>query len=75
MKYLDNVHVLEFNIGYDRLVDVLVAFCLERRIPMQAGSRKTAFAEAGEVVLELAASDNIESRPGELTRWRDRVGL
>jgi hypothetical protein len=77
MKYLDNVHVLEFNIGYDKLVEVLVAFCLERRIPMPAGSRKTAFAEEGEVVLEVAAANEeaVASRTGELTRWRDRVGL
>jgi hypothetical protein len=76
MKYLDNVHVLEFKIDYEKLVEVLVAFCLERRIPMPAGSRKTAFTEAGEVVLEIAGNDNAAAaRSGETTRWRDRVGL
>src|SRR5665213_1058556 len=76
MKYLDNQHVLEFKVEYDKLVEVLVAFCVDRRIPLPTGCKKAAFAVDDEVVLEISPAEEIQAnRPGELTRWRDRVGI
>jgi hypothetical protein len=49
MKYVDSVHLLDFNIEYERLVDVLCAFCVAKHVPMPAVGKKSA-AQAGEEV-------------------------
>ncbi|MGH7076357.1 MAG: hypothetical protein ACREFD_19475 [Stellaceae bacterium] len=74
MKYVDNVHVLEYKIDYDKLVEVLIAFCNERRITVPGNSRKSAFADGDEVVLEIAIPDD-SADPSQSTwpRFRDRV--
>jgi hypothetical protein len=75
MKYVDNVHVLEYKIDYEKLVEVLIAFCNERRIPVPGGSRKSSFAADEEVVLEIAIpDDSADGRAGNWPRFRDRDG-
>jgi hypothetical protein len=75
MKYIDNVHVLEYQVDYEKLVEVLIAFCNERRIPVPGASRKSAFAADGEVVLEIAIPDDSAdaNKGGGWPRFRDRV--
>jgi hypothetical protein len=74
MKYVDNVHVLEYRVEYEKLVEVLIAFCNERRIPVPGGSRKSAFAIEEEVVLEIAIpDDSADATAGAWPRFRDRV--
>ena len=57
MKYVDNVHLLDFQIAYDKLIEVFVAFCIGRRIPLPAAGRKSAYAADDEVVFEITLAD------------------
>ena len=53
MKYVDSVHVLEFNIPYSKLTDVLINFCVERGIPVPRVGKKAAVLVETEVALEI----------------------
>lgn len=53
MKYVDSVHVLEFNIPYVKLTDVLINFCVERGIPVPRVGKKSAVLVESEVALEI----------------------
>jgi hypothetical protein len=65
MKYVDNTHLLDYNIDYDKLVEVLVGFCLEHRIPLPSAGGKTTYPENDEVVLEIVLSDEAVAGSGK----------
>jgi hypothetical protein len=75
MKYVDNVHVLDYRVDYDKLVEVVIAFCIDRRIPMPAAGTKTCFAADDEVVLEIILADESANgaTPGVWPRLRERI--
>ena len=74
LKYLDNTHLLDYQVEYDKILDVLVAYCLAHRIPLPAAGTKTVCADNGEVVLEIVlgaeALTGASPRPGDWTRLR-----
>jgi hypothetical protein len=74
LKYLDNTHLLDYQIEYEKILDVLIAYCLEHRIPLPAAGTKAVYADNGEVVLEIVLGaevlTNVPSRPGDWTRLR-----
>jgi hypothetical protein len=57
MKYIDNLHVLDFKIPYVRLTDILVNYCVERSIPVPRMGKKGCILVENEVVLEIAVSN------------------
>ena len=57
MKYVDNVHVLDFKIPYARLTDILVNYCVERGIPVPRVGKKGCILVENEVVLEIAVNN------------------
>jgi hypothetical protein len=67
MKYVDNVHLLDFQIAYDKLIEVFVAFCISRRIPLPAAGRKSTYAADGEIVFEITLAD--EETANSRTEW------
>lgn len=72
IKYVDNTHLLDYKIAYDKLVDAVIGFCIERRIPLPAAGKKTTYVEADEVVLQIVLVDEAYAgaKPGEWTRLR-----
>ena len=57
MKYVDNVHILDFNIPYARMTDILVNYCVERGIPVPRLGKKGCLLVENEVVLEIAVNN------------------
>ena len=54
MKYVDSQHVLDFNVGYDTVTEVLIQFCVNRQIKLPLAAEKRASAEGEEVALNLS---------------------
>ncbi|HEX4112954.1 MAG TPA: hypothetical protein VH020_10495 [Stellaceae bacterium] len=65
LKYADNVHTLDYKLGYDKLLEVLIAFCIDRRVPLPSAGRKKALAIDDEVVLEIILSDEAAAGAGQ----------
>jgi hypothetical protein len=61
-KYVDSVQVLDAILTYDKLVEVLIQFCIERRIRLPRAGRKSASAAGEEVCLEITLGPEPASR-------------
>ncbi len=73
LKYVENTHTLDYRIEYDKLVEVVVGLCLERRIPLPAAGTKRTYADEDEVVLEIVLTDDAifnAARQGDWSRLR-----
>lgn len=53
LKYVDSVHVLDFNIPYAKLADILVSYCVEHGILVPRAGKKMAVLIENEVALEI----------------------
>jgi hypothetical protein len=75
MKYVDNTHHLDYKIDYDKLVEVLIALCIERRIPLPSAGQKTTYAEDDEVILEIVLADDAVAAGNKSTEWARLRGV
>jgi hypothetical protein len=75
LKYVENTHLLDYKIDYDKLVDVLVAFCIEHKIPLPAAGIKASYAEDDEVVLEVVLADEAVYAGGRQSEWSRLRGV
>ena len=65
IKYADTVHPLDINLEYNKMVEVLVMFCISQRIRLPRVSIKTAYADDDEVVLEIRIEN--DAAPAEIS--------
>ena len=73
LTYVDNTHLLDYKIDYDKLADAIIGFCIERRIPLPSAGKKVSYVEGDEVVLEIVLADETAygfAKPGEWSRLR-----
>lgn len=75
LKYLDNTHLLDYQIDYDKLLDVLIAFCLEHRIPLPSAGIKRTYCEDEDLVLEVTLSDEAVAAGANKTEWTRLRGV
>ena len=57
LSYVDNTHMLDYQIEYEQLLEAIVGFCLERRIPLPAAGVKRTYPLDDEVVLEIVLAE------------------
>ena len=57
MRYVDNLHVLDFVIPYAKMTDILVNYCVERNVPLPRLSKRAVGLIEGEVVLEIMVGE------------------
>jgi hypothetical protein len=57
MKYVDNLHVLDFVIPYAKMTDILVTYCVERGVPLPRLSKRTVGLIDDEVALEVVVGE------------------
>jgi hypothetical protein len=75
LKYVDNTHLLDYNIDYEKVVDLLIAFCVEHRIPLPAAGSKTVYPEDGEAVMEIVLTDEAVNSGARQNDWSRLRGV
>jgi hypothetical protein len=75
LKYVDNTHLLDYQIEFDKLVDVMIPFCVEHRIPLPAAGSKVTYAEGDEVVMEIVLTEEAVSNTGKPGDWSRLRGV
>jgi len=58
LSYVENTHMLDYKIDYDKMLDALVSSCIARRIPLPAAGIKRTYPIDDEVVLEIVLTDD-----------------
>jgi hypothetical protein len=69
LNYPDDTHVLDYQIDYDKLLDVTIAYCIKHRIPLPIAGVKRTFREGEKLVLEIVLSDDAASAGAIKTEW------
>lgn len=75
LKYLDNTHLLDYQIDYEKLLDVVIAYCVEHKIPLPSAGIKRVFCEGEELVMEIVLSDDAVSASSVKTDWARLRGV